>query len=161
MFYLSYSILFDSTRAFLTAQLKSSLLVLVRQLMSILFDSTRAFLTAQLKSSFLVLVLQLMRGMKGKTRGPSPDTEGLFVFRLLSLCENVSGLTPQGLRSTPTSVTIKEQQHVFIKSDPALSGLTPQGLRSTPTSVTIKEQQHVFIKSDPALVIVDMFVRFF
>ncbi|KAL8524560.1 hypothetical protein ACS0TY_014250 [Phlomoides rotata] len=42
---------------------------------SILFDSTRAFLTAQLKSSLLVLVRQLMRGMKEKTRGPSPDTE--------------------------------------------------------------------------------------
>ncbi|KAL8524548.1 hypothetical protein ACS0TY_014222 [Phlomoides rotata] len=79
MFYLSYSILFDSTRAFLTAQLKSSLLVLMTVIRgivkgnegknertwpryrSILFDSTRAFLTAQLKSSFLVLVLQLMR----------------------------------------------------------------------------------------------------
>ncbi|KAL8524476.1 hypothetical protein ACS0TY_014244 [Phlomoides rotata] len=70
MFYLSYSILFDSTRAFLTEQLKSSLLVLVLQLM-------RAFLTAQLKSSLLVLVLQLMRGMKEKTNGPSPDTKGI------------------------------------------------------------------------------------
>ncbi|KAL8524481.1 hypothetical protein ACS0TY_014173 [Phlomoides rotata] len=48
-------------RAFLTAQLISSLLILVLQVISILFDSTRAFLTAQLKSLLLIFVLQLMR----------------------------------------------------------------------------------------------------